>query len=45
MGADDEKMCAGCQSEDRICASYTVMARQRIKDRVKVIIVNEELGY
>ena len=45
MGAEDEKMCAGCQSPDRICASYTVMARQRIKDRVKVIIVNEELGY
>ncbi len=45
MGAEDEKLCAGCQSEDRICASYTVMSRQRIKDRVKVIIVNEELGY
>lgn len=45
MGFDDEKLCAGCNSEDRICASYTVMARQRIKDRVKVIIVNEELGY
>ena len=45
MGFDDEKLCAGCKSEDRICASYTVMARQRIKDRVKVIIVNEELGY
>ena len=45
MGAEDEKMCAGCMSEGRICASYTVMARQRIKDRVKVIIVNEELGY
>lgn len=45
MGFEDEKLCAGCNSEDRICASYTVMARQRIKDRVKVIIVNEELGY
>ena len=45
MGAEDDKLCAGCQSDDRICASYTVMARQRIKDRVKVIIVNEELGY
>ena len=45
MGAEDEKLCAGCMSEDRICASYTVMARQRIKGRVKVIIVNENLGY
>ncbi len=45
MGVNDEKMCAGCNSDDRICASYTVMARQRIKDRVKVIIVNEPLGY
>ena len=45
MGAEDEKLCAGCMSDDRICAGYTIMARQRIKGRVKVIIVNENLGY
>ncbi|MBR5506614.1 MAG: lactate utilization protein [Clostridia bacterium] len=38
-------MCSGCNSDSRICASYTVMARQRNKDRVKVILVAEELGY
>ncbi|MBR6719489.1 MAG: lactate utilization protein [Clostridia bacterium] len=45
VGTDGEKLCAGCESNDRICANYTVMAHQRIKDRVKVIIVNENLGY
>lgn len=45
--ADDEAapFCAGCSSDDRICANYTVMARQRNAGRVNVIIVNEKLGY
>ena len=38
-------LCSGCNSDSRICASYTVMARQRNKDRVKVILIAEELGY
>ena len=38
-------MCDGCESDGRICCSYVVMAHQRIKDRVKVILVGEELGY
>ena len=38
-------MCMHCHSEDRICADYVVMSRQRTKDRVKVILVAEELGY
>ena len=38
-------MCDGCSSDGRICCSYVVMAHQRIKDRVKVILVGEELGY
>ena len=38
-------MCDGCSSEGRICSSYVVMARQRLKDRVKIILVGEELGY
>ncbi|MBO5369174.1 MAG: lactate utilization protein [Clostridia bacterium] len=38
-------MCAGCNSESRICCNYVVMSRQRMKDRVKVILVAEELGY
>ena len=35
----------GCNSDDRICVNYTVMSRQRKKDRVKVILVEEKLGY
>lgn len=37
--------CAGCTSEDRICCNYVVMSTQRVKGRVTVIIVGEELGY
>jgi L-lactate utilization protein LutB len=35
----------GCMSDARICASYVICGRQRIKDRIKVIIVDEKLGY
>ena len=35
----------GCNSDDRICVNYTVMSRQRKKDRVKLILVEEKLGY
>lgn len=35
----------GCKSQDRICCSYLVTAYQRQKNRIKVIIVGEELGY
>ncbi len=38
-------MTKGCASPDRICANYTVTGRQRIKDRIKVIIIDEEAGY
>ncbi len=41
----DAPITEGCQSPDRICVNYVVSGRQRIKDRIKVIIVNEELGY
>ena len=35
----------GCKSPERICCNYVVTAQQRHKDRIKVIIVNENLGY
>ena len=35
----------GCSSDGRICCNYVVSAKQRHKNRMKVIIVNEELGY
>ncbi len=37
--------CCNCSSENRICANTVIMSRQRKKDRVKVILVGEELGY
>lgn len=45
MGRDASFMCDGCKSPARICCNYVVSARQRHKDRMKVIIVGEELGY
>ena len=45
MRQGDDSMCAGCASEDRICASYVVSARQREQGRVKVILVGETLGF
>ena len=38
-------MTSGCRSESRICCSFVVSAQQRVKDRIKVILVNEDLGY
>ena len=35
----------GCDSDSRICCNYLISAHQRIKDRIKVIIVGEKLGY
>ncbi|SMB92291.1 Uncharacterised ACR, YkgG family COG1556 [Desulfonispora thiosulfatigenes DSM 11270] len=37
--------CTDCQSPDRICNSYVIIRKQMVKDRIKVIIVNKELGY
>ncbi|MBQ2897749.1 MAG: lactate utilization protein [Clostridia bacterium] len=39
------EMCDGCNSDSRICCSYVVTASQRVKGRIKVILVNEDLGY
>jgi len=36
--------CMNCNSEDRICCDYVIMKKQR-NNRIKVIIVNKELGY
>lgn len=42
---DHSYMCDGCATDARICCNYVVSARQRHKGRIKVIIVNEALGY
>lgn len=38
-------MPSGCMSDRRVCCNYVVSAKQRVKDRIKVIIIGEELGY
>ena len=38
-------VCGHCRSEDRICCSFVTLAQQRVPDRIKVIIVDENLGY
>lgn len=37
--------CINCTSEDRICNEYILIKRQRVKGRIHVIILNENLGY
>jgi len=39
------QMTDGCDSDDRICRLYTVTGKQKAENRIKVIIVGEELGY
>ena len=41
----DRPIPEGCDSPERICVNYLVSGRQRVKDRVKVVICNESLGY
>ena len=41
----DGGMTDGCRSEDRMCCNYLISARQRFPDRIKVILVGEDLGY
>lgn len=36
---------AGCHSKDRICRDYIITGEQVNPDRIKVIIVNEDMGY
>ncbi len=42
---EGEIMGAGCNTDARICCNTLVSAKQRTKDRIKVILVNEKLGY
>ena len=44
-GSDGSFMCDGCRGDGRICCNYVICAQQRHKERIKVIIVGEKLGY
>ena len=38
-------MCAECLGDDCICSQTVITRRSGIKDRIKVLLVGEELGY
>ncbi|WP_040197259.1 lactate utilization protein [Candidatus Soleaferrea massiliensis] len=41
----ESEITAGCSSDQRICCNYVISAKQRHKNRIKVILVGEPLGY
>ena len=41
----DHQISDGCGGDGRICCNYLISAHQRHKNRIKVILVGEELGY
>lgn len=45
LNKENPELCEGCHGDGRICCNYVVCAQQRHVNRIKVIIVNEELGY
>ena len=45
LNSDNREIPSGCHSDRRICCNYVISAQQRHVDRIKVIIVGEELGY
>ena len=45
LNNDSPDFADGCNCDDRICCDYLISALQRQKDRITVIIVNENLGY
>lgn len=45
LSKENSFLCDGCAGNKRICCNYVVSAKQRHKDRIKIIIVNENLGY
>jgi hypothetical protein len=38
-------ICHDCSSPDRICNYWTIMEKSFIKNRIKIILVNENLGF
>jgi hypothetical protein len=45
LSKENPMICDGCKSPQRVCCNYVVSAQQRHKDRIKVILVNENLGF
>ena len=45
LDKENPLICDGCASPQRICCNFVISAKQRHTDRIKVIIVDETLGY
>ena len=45
LAGNCDGMTSGCKSDGRICCNFLVSAQQRHKNRIKVILVAETLGY
>lgn len=45
LNNDNPEITDGCNIDGRICVNYMVSGRQRIKDRIVVILTEENLGY
>ena len=45
MKIQNREMCDGCAIDGRICSTYVLSGFQRNKDRIKVILCKENLGY
>lgn len=45
VAIDNPEIATGCGSDSRICCNYTVTSHQRVKNRIKVLICNEVLGF
>lgn len=45
LPTENDEICDGCMGDGRICCNYVLSGKQRHKNRIKVIIVNEDLGY
>ena len=45
LNNDNPDFADGCACDDRICCDYMISSVQRQKDRIIVILVNEDLGY
>lgn len=45
IAAGNQDIAAGCHCDDRRCCNFLILGRQRIKNRIKVILVGESLGF
>lgn len=45
LDTGNEEMCSGCKAANRICRNYLVSGPQAQKGRIKVVLVNKNLGY